>query len=377
MILELNEDQKMIQDMARDFGKEHISPHALEWDQKHEFPQSAIEAMGELGLLGMTIPEEYGGAGVDTVAYVAAVEEIAKACSSVAVTMTVNHLVCEIFNLYGSEEQKKQYLPVLCSKGLGSFCLTEPMAGSDAQNQKTTAKRDGDHYVLNGKKIYITNGSFAKAFIFTAVTSAPDAAKKEISAFIVEPGQEGLILGKPEDKMGQCASNTIEVTLEQVRVHESQLIGGENGFKVMMNGLNSGRIGIAALCVGIAQAALELARDYAKERVAFGKPIASQQALQFSIADMATQIESARLMTYKAAYLKDQKQNYIQAASMAKLFASEMCNKVCYDALQIHGGNGYIREYPIEKLYRDARVTSIYEGTSEIQRLVISRQVLR
>jgi len=377
MILELNEDQKMIQDMARDFGKEHISPYALEWDQKHEFPQAAIEAMGELGLLGMTIPEEYGGAGVDTVAYVAAVEEIAKACSSVAVTMTVNHLVCEIFNLYGSEEQKKQYLPVLCSKGLGSFCLTEPMAGSDAQNQKTTAKRDGDHYVLNGKKIYITNGSFAKAFIFTAVTSAPDAAKKEISAFIVEPGQEGLILGKPEDKMGQCASNTIEVTLEQVRVHESQLIGGENGFKVMMNGLNSGRIGIAALCVGIAQAALELARDYAKERVAFGKPIASQQALQFSIADMATQIESARLMTYKAAYLKDQKQNYIQAASMAKLFASEMCNKVCYDALQIHGGNGYIREYPIEKLYRDARVTSIYEGTSEIQRLVISRQVLR
>lgn len=377
MILELNEDQKMIQDMARDFGKEHISPHALEWDQKHEFPQAAIEAMGELGLLGMTIPEEFGGAGVDTVAYVAAVEEIAKACSSVAVTMTVNHLVCEIFNLYGSEEQKKQYLPVLCSKGLGSFCLTEPMAGSDAQNQKTTAKRDGDHYVLNGKKIYITNGSFAKAFIVTAVTSAPDAAKKEISAFIVEPGQEGLILGKPEDKMGQCASNTIEVTLEQVRVHESQLIGGENGFKVMMNGLNSGRIGIAALCVGIAQAALELARDYAKERVAFGKPIASQQALQFSIADMATQIESARLMTYKAAYLKDQKQNYIQAASMAKLFASEMCNKVCYDALQIHGGNGYIREYPIEKLYRDARVTSIYEGTSEIQRLVISRQVLR
>lgn len=377
MILELNEDQKMIQDMARDFGKEHISPHALEWDQKHEFPQAAVEAMGELGLLGMTIPEEYGGAGVDTVAYVAAVEEIAKACSSVAVTMTVNHLVCEIFNLYGSEEQKKQYLPVLCSKGLGSFCLTEPMAGSDAQNQKTTAKRDGDHYVLNGKKIYITNGSFAKAFIVTAVTSAPDAAKKEISAFIVEPGQEGLILGKPEDKMGQCASNTIEVTLEQVRVHESQLIGGENGFKVMMNGLNSGRIGIAALCVGIAQAALELARDYAKERVAFGKPIASQQALQFSIADMATQIESARLMSYKAAYLKDQKQNYIQAASMAKLFASEMCNKVCYDALQIHGGNGYIREYPIEKLYRDARVTSIYEGTSEIQRLVISRQVLR
>jgi alkylation response protein AidB-like acyl-CoA dehydrogenase len=374
----VTEDQKMVQDMARDFAKSKIAPVAMSLDESHEFPEKLIKEMGELGLMGVNIPEEYGGAGFDTVSYSLAVMEIAKGCSSFAVTMSVNHLVCEIIRLYGSEDNKQKYLiPLASGEHLGAFCLTEPQAGSDAQNQKTTAKLSGDDYILNGKKAYITNGTYCNVFIVTAVTSDKDAPKKEISAFLVEKDAEGLILGKPEHKMGQCASNTIEITLENVRIPVANMIGGTNGFKVMMNGLNSGRIGIASLCCGLSMAALEEALSYAAERQAFGKPLNKLPVIQDKIAEMGTLLEASKLMTLNAAFVKDSGSNYVKAASMAKYFAADNCLKIVNEALQIHGGNGYVREYKIEKLYRDARITSIYEGTSEIQKVVIARQMIR
>ncbi|MCJ8344225.1 acyl-CoA dehydrogenase family protein, partial [bacterium] len=276
------------------------------------------------------------------------------------------------------EDNKQKYLvPLATGEHLGAFCLTEPQAGSDAQNQKTTAKLDGDDYILNGKKAFITNGTYANVFIVTAVTSDKDAPKKEISAFLVEKDAEGLILGKPEHKMGQCASNTIEVTLENVRVPVANMLAGTNGFKVMMNGLNSGRIGIASLCCGLSTSALEEALAYSKERQAFGKALNQLPVIQAKIAEMGTLLEASKLMTLNAAYVKDSGSNYAKAASMAKYFAGENCLKIVSEALQIHGGNGYIREYKIEKLYRDARITSIYEGTSEIQKIVVARQMIR
>ncbi|MFC1745273.1 acyl-CoA dehydrogenase family protein [Candidatus Riflebacteria bacterium] len=378
MNFDLSPDQKMIQEMARDFARSKIKPVAMELDKNHTYPAEIIKAMAELGLMGMNIPEEYGGAGVDNVAYALAIIEISKACSSVAVTTCVNHLVCDCLNLFGSQQQKEKFLtPLASGETLGSFCLTEPQAGSDAQNQKTSAKKEGNSYRLNGTKTFITNGTYAGVFIVTAVTSAKDAPKKEISAFIVEKGVQGLHIGAAEEKLGQCASNTVEISLEDVIVAEENLIGGENGFKVMMKGLNSGRIGIAALSCGIAEAALQLAITYAKEREAFGGTLARIQAIQFKIAQMATQLESSRLLTLKAAYLKDRGEPFMQEASMAKLAASEACNKITYEALQIHGGYGCVKEYEVEKLFRDARVTTIYEGTSEIQKLVIARQLLR
>lgn len=378
MDFNLTEDQKLIQESARDFANENLAPYALQWDQAHGFPMEVLEEMGEMGFMGMNLPEQYGGGGVDSISYCLAMIEIGRAESSIAVTMGVNHLVCEVIKLYGSEEQKQKYLPVLTSgKGIGSFCLSEPQAGSDAQNQKTRAKLEGNEYVLNGKKAWITNGGFAHLFVVTAVTGEDSKGRKEISAFIVDKGSKGLILGKPEHKMGQCASNTVEVTLDEVRVPVSHMIGGRNGFKVMMNGLNSGRIGVAAMCCGIAQASFDQALDYAHERIAFGKPIHQLQAIQLKLAEMATAIEAAKLLTLKAAHLKDLEENFISAASMAKLYASETCNRVAAEALQIHGGNGYVKEYLIEKLYRDARVTTIYEGTSEIQKMTIARQFIR
>lgn len=375
-LFEAGEDQKMIQEAARDFAQSRILPNAMKWDQSHEFPEEVIRELGELGLMGMTVPENLGGGGTDTVAYALAVMEIARGCSSVAVTMCVNHLVCEILNLYGSEEQKHEWLPKLASgEMLGSFCLSEPQAGSDAQNQKTRAVQDGNEWVLTGKKAWITNGTYAGLFVVTAVTAETNG-KKEITAFLIPGDAKGLIRGKPEHKMGQCASNTVEITLDGVRVPESAIIGGQNGFKVMMNGLNSGRIGIAALSCGVGRACLEEASRYANERIAFGAPIARLQAIQFKIADMATELEASELLTLKAAWLKDEKRNFMEAASMAKLKAAETCNELAKEALQIHGGNGYVVEYLVEKLYRDARITTIYEGTSEIQRLVIGRTVL-
>lgn len=378
MDFQLTEDQKLIQESARDFANERLAPHALEWDQAHEFPLEVLQEMGEMGFMGMNLPEQYGGGGVDTISYCLAMMEIGRAESSIAVTMGVNHLVCEVINLYGSEEQKAAYLPVLTSgRGIGSFCLSEPQAGSDAQNQKTRAKLEGAEYVLNGKKAWITNGGFAHLFVVTAITDEDATGQKEISAFIVEKDRKGLILGKPEHKMGQCASNTVEVSLDDVRVPTTNMIGGRNGFKVMMNGLNSGRIGVAAMCCGIAQASFDQALDYAHDRTAFGKPLHQLQAIQLKLAEMATTIEAAKLLTLKAAQLKDLGEKFISAASMAKLFASEACNRVAAEALQIHGGNGYVKEYLIEKLYRDARVTTIYEGTSEIQKITIARQFIR
>lgn len=374
----MSEDQKMIRDMAREFASDKIAPFAMSWDQNHEFPMETIRQMAELGLLGMTVSEEFEGAGLDTVSYALAVMEIAKGCSSVAVTMCVNHLVCSILQDYGSQQQKDRYLKDLASgREIGSFCLTEPQAGSDAQNQKTRATRTATGWVLQGKKAWITNGTYASVFVVTAVTSEDASGKKEISAFLVPRNAKGLILGKPEHKMGQCASNTIEVTLEGVELSEDAIIGGENGFKVMMNGLNSGRVGIASLCCGIAASAIREAVNYANERVAFGAPIANLQAIQFKIADMVTGLEASELLTLKAAWLKDSGKSYVESASMAKVFASEMVNRVTAEAVQIHGGNGYVREYLVEKLYRDARITTIYEGTSEIQRLVIGRGVLK
>lgn len=378
MDFNLSEDQKLIQESARDFANDSIAPFAMQWDSDHKFPQEIIEQMGEMGFMGMNLPEEYGGGGVDTISYCLAMIEIGRADSSVAVTMGVNHLVCEVINLYGSQDQKEKYLPQLTSgKGIGSFCLSEPQAGSDAQNQKTRAKLVGNEYVLTGKKAWITNGSFANVFVVTAVSGEDEKGRKEISAFLVDAGAKGLILGKPEHKMGQCASNTVEVTLDDVRVPETNLIGGRNGFKVMMNGLNSGRIGVAAMCCGIAQASFDAALEYAHDRSAFGKPLHQLQGIQFKLADMATSLEAAKLLTLKAAQLKDENKNYISAASMAKLYASEACNRIAAEAVQIHGGNGFVREYIVEKLYRDARVTTIYEGTSEIQKITIARQFIR
>jgi len=378
MDFNLSEDQKLIQESAKDFANESIAPFAMQWDTDHKFPPEIIEQMGEMGFMGMNLPEEYGGGGVDTISYCLAMIEIGRADSSVAVTMGVNHLVCEVINLYGSQAHKQQYLPKLTSgKGIGSFCLSEPQAGSDAQNQKTRAKLDGNEYVLTGKKAWITNGSFASVFVVTAVTGEDEKGRKEISAFLVDADAKGLILGKPEHKMGQCASNTVEVTLDDVRVPESHLIGGRNGFKVMMNGLNSGRIGVAAMCCGIGQASFDAALEYAHDRSAFGKPLHQLQGIQFKLAEMATSLEAAKLLTLKAAQLKDENKNFISAASMAKLYASEACNKIAAEALQIHGGNGFVREYIVEKLYRDARVTTIYEGTSEIKKITIARQFIR
>jgi alkylation response protein AidB-like acyl-CoA dehydrogenase len=379
MNFEPNEDQRMIRDMARDFAKENIGEQAsMSWDQEHQFPQEILSKMGELGLMGMNFPEEYGGAGVDTVAYVLAMMEISRGCSSIGVTMGVNHLVCEVLNLYGTEAQKSKFLtPLTSGKGIGAFCLTEPQAGSDAQNQKTRAVLEGEHYLLNGKKAFITNGGFAKTFIVTAVTGQSDSGAKEISAFIIEKGSQGLILGAPEHKMGQCASNTVEVTLENLKIPKENLLGGVNGFKAMLTGLNSGRIGVAAQCCGISQAALDAACEYAKQRETFGKPLSKHQAIQFKIAEMATLLETSRLLTLRAAQIKDAGKNFVEAACMAKFHASESCNKIVNEAVQIHGGYGYIREYLVEKLYRDARVTTLYEGSSEIQKMVIARSVLK
>jgi len=361
--------------MARDFATQRIVENALQWDREHGFPRELVAEMAELGLLGMTFPEKFGGAEVDMVSYVLAMMEIANGCSSVAVMTGVNHLVCEVIYQYGTDDHKEKYLKHLASgQGIGAFCLSEPQAGSDAQNQKTRALKENGQYKISGKKAYITNGKYADLFVVTALTAT---TPKEISVFLVEKDTPGLIIGAPEEKMGQRASDTVEVTLDSVSVPEENLIGGVNGFKAMLGGLNSGRIGVAAMCCGISQCALDLAVEYAKEREAFGGTLADLQAIQFKLADMATQLEASKLLTLQAADLKDRGENFITAASMAKLYASETCNRVVNEALQIHGGNGYIQEYMIEKLYRDARVTTIYEGASEVQKLVIARQVLK
>jgi len=365
--------------MVRDFAEKDVAPLAAELDEKGEVPFENIKTMGRLGLLGLTAPEEYGGCGADTISYVIAIEELSKACASTAIVMAVqNSLVNYGLAKFGTEEQKQKYLTRLVTgEWIGAFALTEPGAGSDAAAQRTTAVRDGDDYVLNGSKCFITNGGFADVVIVFAMTDK-SRGTRGISAFIVEKTFPGFSVGKEENKMGIRGTNTSELIFEDCRVPAENLLGKEGqGFKIAMVTLDAGRIGVGAQAVGIAQAAFEAAAEYAKTREQFGGPISRLQAIQWMIADMATRIEAARLLVYNAALKKDSGERFTKEAAMAKLYASETAAFVVDCALQIHGGYGYMKEYPVERYYRDARITRIYEGTSEIQRLVIANQVLR
>ncbi|MCP4352797.1 MAG: acyl-CoA dehydrogenase [Desulfobacterales bacterium] len=379
MLFKLTDEQLMIQSMVREFSRKVIAATAAERDRTKEFPAENLKKMGELGLMGMTVPVEYGGEGTDAVSYILALSEIAYSCASTAVVMSVhNSIVCESINKFGAEEQKEKYLNELTTgEVIGAFALTEPHAGSDPVAQLTTAVRDGDHYVINGTKRFITSGKNGGIVIVTAIT---DEAKrhKGISAFIVEKGTPGLIVGNIEDKMGLRASDTTDLIFENCRVPAENILGKEGeGFKLAMTALDAGRIGISAQSVGVATAALDAAVKYAKGRDQFGQKISKFQGLRWIIADMATEIEAAKQLMFSAAAMKDRGEKYSKEASMAKLFASEMVNRVVGKALQVHGGYGFTKDYPIERMYRDARVFTIYEGTSEIQRIVISDNVLK
>jgi butyryl-CoA dehydrogenase len=378
MSYELNDEQKMIQAMVRDLARDLIIPTAAERDRTKEFPAHIIKKMGELGLMGMSIPPEYNGAGVDTISYSVALQEIGYACASTAVIMSVHNSVsCGPIYRFGSDFLKENYLKVLATgEKLGCFALTEPDAGSDPASQKSTAKRDGSTYILNGSKAWITSGKNSGVVVATAYTDR-NKRHRGISAFVLEKGMPGFTVGPEEDKMGQRASDSTSLIFEDCRVPAENLLGDEGeGFIISMTALDEGRIGIASMSVGIAQASLDAALSYARERKQFGSPIAKFQGIRWMIADMAVQIEAARLLTLNAAALKDKGERFTAEASMAKLFASETSNKVAYQALQIHGGYGYSKEYPIERYYRDARVTTIYEGTSEVQRIVIANNVI-
>lgn len=375
----LNEEHKYIQQTARDFAQNEIAPSSVERDINAEFPADIVKKLGELGFMGMMVSPEWGGSGLDTISYVIAMEEISKVDASVGVIMSVNNsLVCFGIEKYGNDFQKEKYLkPLASGEKLGAFCLSEPEAGSDATEQKTTADLDGDYYVLNGMKNWITNGTKADYYLIQAMT---DKSKgyKGISTFIVEKTFEGFEVGKKEDKLGIRSSDTCSIGLNNVRVPKENLLGEPGmGFKIAMDTLNGGRIGIAAQALGIAQASLEAAAKYSIERKAFDAPISNLQAIQFKLAEMATNIEAARLLIWKAASLKDEKQKYIKEAAQAKLFASKVAVQSALEAIQIHGGYGYVREYLVERFLRDAKITEIYEGTSEIQKIVIAREVLK
>jgi len=378
MAYQLNEEQRMIRAMVREFAREVVLPTAAERDKTKKFPAENLEKMGELGLMGMNVPPQYNGAGVDSVSYSLALQEIGYACASTAVVMSVhNSVACGPVYLYGSEYLKETYLkPLAAVNMLGSFALTESSAGSDPASQKTKAVKDGKSYIINGTKMFITSGKNSDLTVVTAYTDR-DKKHRGISAFIVEKGTPGFHVGKEEDKMGLRASDTVELIFEDCRVPSENLLGQEgDGFVIAMASLDGGRIGIASQSVGLAQACLDATVSYAKERVQFNKPIFRFQGIRWMIADMATQIEAARLLTFNAAAMKDRGENFSGAASMAKVFASEMANKVAYQALQVHGGYGYMKEFPVERYYRDARVFTIYEGTSEIQRKVIANHII-
>ena len=378
MGFELTEEQKMIRAMVRQFAREEILPSASERDRTGEFPRENLRKMGELGLLGMNVPPEFNGAGVDTVSYSLALQEVAYACASTAVIMSVhNSVACGPIYLFGSSHLKEAYLkPLAAGKMIGSFALTEPEAGSDPASQRTSALRRGDEYLINGNKIFITTGKNSDVTVVTAYT-AKEKKHRGISAFVVEKGTPGFFVGKEENKMGLRASDTVELIFEDCRVPKENLLGREgDGFVIAMTSLDGGRIGIASQSVGLAQACLDASVGYARDRIQFGRPIAQFQAIRWMIADMATQIEAARLLTLNAAAKKDRGENVSASASMAKVFASEMANQVAYQALQIHGGYGYMKDFPVERYYRDARVFTLYEGTSEIQRKVISDSFL-
>ena len=375
--MQFTEEQQLIQDMAKSFAQEQIKPHAGEWDQKGIFPKDALAQMGELGFLGMLIPEEWGGSGTGTLAYVLALEEVAAADGATSAIMSVHNSVgCVPILKFGTEQQKQQFLkPLAQGEMIGAFALTEPHTGSDAAAIKTRAVKDGDHYIINGAKQFITSGHNAGMIIVFAVTD-PSAGKKGMSAFLIPRDTPGYEVIRVEEKLGLHASDTCQIALTDVRIHESLRLGAEGeGLKIALANLEGGRIGIAAQAVGLARAALEEATKYAHDRVAFGKPIFEQQAISFRLASMATEIEAARQLVHFPARKKEAGEACLTEASMAKLFASEMTERVCSKALQIFGGYGYLKDFPIERIYRDARICQIYEGTSDIQRLVIARSL--
>lgn len=379
MVFELNEEQIAVQQAAREFTQQELLPGVIERDKNMIHPTEQVKKMGEMGFLGMMVSPKYNGGGMDTISYVLAMEEISKVDSSSSVIVSVNNsLVCWGLEEYGSEEQKQKYLTRLASgEIIGAFCLSEPEAGSDATSQRTTAIEKDDHYVLNGTKNWITNGGKSSIHLVIAQTY-PEKGHHGINAFIVETGWDGVVIGAKEDKLGIRASDTHTIMYNDVIVPKENRIGEDGfGFKFAMKVLSGGRIGIAAQALGIAAGAYELAIKYSKEREAFGKPISQHQAIAFKLADMATEIEAARLLVYRAAWLKDQGMDYTSAAAMAKLFASEVAMRQTVEAVQIHGGYGYVREYHVERLLRDAKITQIYEGTSEMQRVVISRNILK
>ena len=379
MNFELTEEHLAVQQAARDFAQTELLPGVIERDEHQKFPAEQIKKMGELGFMGMMVDPKWGGGGMDTISYVLAMEEISKIDASASVCMSVNNsLVCWGLETYGTEEQKERYLrPLATGQAIGAFCLSEPEAGSDATSQQTTAFDQGDHYLLNGTKNWITNGNSASYYLVIAQTDV-EKGHKGINAFIVDKAWEGVTVGKKEDKLGIRGSDTHSIMFQDVKVPKENRIGEDGfGFKFAMKVLSGGRIGIAAQALGIASGAYELALKYSKERKAFGKEIMHHQAIAFKLADMATEIEASRMLCLKAAWLKDQHLNYDRASALAKLFASETAMKTTVEAVQVHGGYGFVKEYHVERLMRDAKITQIYEGTSEIQRVVISRDVLK
>jgi len=374
----LSPKHEMLRDLYRDFAEREVAPLAAEIDESGEYPVANVEKMARLGFMGIPFPEEYGGAGADNLSYVLAVEELAKACATTSVILAVHLLGAFGVAIFGNEEQKRKFLvPMTKGEHIGAFALTEPDAGTDASNQQTTAILDGDNYIINGTKIFISNGGYAHTYIVMAMTN-PAKGLKGISAFIVEKGTPGFSFGKKENKMGIRASSTTELIFQDCRVPRENLLGREgDGFKIAMQCLDGGRISIAAQALGIAQSALDEAVRYSKERQQFGKAISNFQAIQWMIADMATRIEAARFLVYHAAWLKDQHKPFGKEAAMAKLYCSEAASFCANKAIQVHGGYGFIKEYKVERLLRDARITEIYEGTSEVQRMVIASTVLK
>lgn len=379
MDFQLTEEQRMFKDAAAEFAKEKLFPKAGEFEEKEELPAELLKELAGLGYFGMLLPEEYGGSGMDCISYACSLEELSAGCAALGILLSVhNSLVCGAIFGYGTEQQKKKYLPKL-AKGeiIGAYSLTEPQAGTDAGNLKTTAISSGSNYIVNGTKSFVSNGVLSNLVVLFCSTD-PNAKSKGISTLLVEKGVPGFSVGPKEKKMGMRASDTTELSFEDCKIPKENLLGIENeGFKIALSLLDNGRIGIAAQALGIAQAAFNEALKYSKERVQFGQTISNFQAIQFKLADMATQIEAARLLVYRAAWMKDQGMKLSKEASMAKLVASEVANFVVCEAVQIHGGYGYMKEYAVERYFRDARVTEIYEGTSEVQRMVISRHLLK
>lgn len=379
MDFKLSEEDLELKQMARELADKRIYPIALDMDEEETTPKELIEECAELGYFGFTVPEEYGGLGMNATSFMGVLEEICSASAGFGIMLSVhNSLTCEIIKLFGSDELKQKYLPAMAAgEKIGSYCVTEPDAGTDVASMSTQAKLEGEEWVINGTKTYVTNAAYAGLFIVFAKTH-PEEGRNGISCFVVDADAKGLTLGKPEKKCGIKASDTREVSFSDVKIPKENMLGHErDGFRMAVTILNSGRVGVSFQAIGIAQAAFDEALKYSKERKQFNQPIANFQAIQFKLADMATKIDSGRLMAYRAAMLKDAGEPCHREASMAKLYCSQMANFVCNEAVQIHGGYGYIKEYPVERYFRDARVTELYEGTSEAQRMVISRDLLR